>query len=429
MLCGDNEQFMASHYMKNHPDHEVLVARPSPEFAERLRLQTEKFEIFKKGNIDQITGICYFCDENKTMQRASWEAHILTHTGERLFACDGCNLSYEVKTNHDDANCNSEPLNIFMANSPVRSTVGFMCKDCNYLQIERKRMIDHLKYEHGFECPTEKFHYEKLTLVPIVEQETTQSGKNSESINVYSQFFNSNFKLTESSAIDLSLKSTVDTSSSNSPKRKSVTFILSNDVHQDNDEPVSIRNTNPDIYYKNQSACVLCGAKDCHLINHYMRCHPEHEVFIARPSPQMADKLRSQAEQFTENENDKVCGICYFCEEIRSHKKATWRQHILTHTGEKVFACNSCGSEVNFRKQHDCNIRRYINQCNENLVEICEVNSSDGSYVGFMCNDCNYVQIRLKRMINHLTNEHGYDSPTEHLHYEKYTFLPSMRAT
>lgn len=145
-LCGNDNLCMPNHYMQKHRNHEMLVARPSPSMAERLRLKNDEFKM-SDGKI--IDGLCYFCEEKLQMSRSKWVPHILMHTGEILYVC----------------------------NSSDRSIVGFLCNECNFLQLEQKRVIDHLENDHGFECPTEKCHYEKVTLVPCVEHKTTQTGK------------------------------------------------------------------------------------------------------------------------------------------------------------------------------------------------------------------------------------------------------------
>ncbi|XP_055306030.1 uncharacterized protein LOC129570452 [Sitodiplosis mosellana] len=174
-LCGKNDPCMPNHYMRKHRKHEVLVARPSPQMAARLRLQSDEFKMFDRNN---ISGFCYFCEDTQTMPRSSWVLHILTHTGEVLYVCD----------------------------SADRSIVGFLCKECNFLQLEGKRVIDHLKKEHGFECPTEKCHYEKLTLVPSVKPNTVRSA-----------------------ATDSTNVSTKEIKRSKLSRQKSITFLLPNE--------------------------------------------------------------------------------------------------------------------------------------------------------------------------------------------------------
>lgn len=142
--------------------------------AERLRLQNEKFIKFGEN---KIKGICYFCEDDKVMQRSTWERHNLMHTGEQTFVCVGCSKCSTKETDHDNMICSNTPVNIFLANSSDCSLICYCCKGCNYLEIVRMRMSAHLMNEHGFECPTEKVHYEKLTLVPAIQQNNTQSGE------------------------------------------------------------------------------------------------------------------------------------------------------------------------------------------------------------------------------------------------------------
>lgn len=174
LLCGKNDPFMVNHYMQDHPEHEVLISRMSPAMTERLRLQNGEFKMIGKG---EIKGICYFCEEIMAMKRSCWERHILTHTGELPFACEGCFKGFAKETDHDNRTCIHRPINIFLPNSSDGSSSGYCCKECNYLQIERNRMIAHLINEHGFECPMEKFHYEKVALVPATTRNNVQSGE------------------------------------------------------------------------------------------------------------------------------------------------------------------------------------------------------------------------------------------------------------
>lgn len=88
---------------------------------------------------------------------------------------------------------------------------------------------------------------------------------------------------------------------------------------EENDKEIPVMNTDEKMHAKNnlyRKLCVLCNAKvKMFLVPHYAKQHPEHEVFISRPSPEMADKLRLQKfrSQIT---NNKISGFCYFCEEV-----------------------------------------------------------------------------------------------------------------
>lgn len=158
IFCDKDDKFLLSHYVKEHGDREMPIARPSPDMAKRLRNQLEQFT--KNGHL--ITGCCYFCEEKRTTKKNGWEVHLLNHTGEQLFHCEKCNVTVKAKSHHK--NCDSVPVNIFDENASDGSLMGFVCKACNYTQIQRKRMIKHQKMEHG--NSGESIYYEKLTLVP-----------------------------------------------------------------------------------------------------------------------------------------------------------------------------------------------------------------------------------------------------------------------
>lgn len=225
----------------------------------------------------------------------------------------------------------------------------------------------------------------------------------------------SNFDIKFAAPTDSSLVSTQDANRTNG---KSVTFIVP--VKENVEDETSLcPNTDLNVHYGNQSTCLLCGVADPSLAYHYSTCHPNAEVYVSRPSPQMAIKLRQQVAEFTASKDGKIVGLCYFCGDSKILNKLSWRQHILKHTGEKIFSCNRCAKEVNYKKQHD------DGKCSGKLYDICEYNSLDGSYVGFICSECNYVQIRFDRMIKHLGNQHGHDVLYEDQHYQRCTLLPS----
>lgn len=161
LFCDTESNQLVSHYVNQHPEHEVPISRPSPELAELLRSQEASFTI---GAV-VIEGICYFCDEAKTMTKSDWEEHYLQSTGESNFACSNCDAKPKRKNDHDQ-NCLGTVSRIFKINSKDASLMGFMCKDCNYLKIHLSAIKKHLKDEHGYESSEERQHYEKVLLVP-----------------------------------------------------------------------------------------------------------------------------------------------------------------------------------------------------------------------------------------------------------------------
>lgn len=183
------------------------------------------------------------------------------------------------------------------------------------------------------------------------------------------------------------------------------------------DEPMvnAVRhNTDQQMYAKNslyEKLCVLCNKKQRDLVPHYVKEHPDSEVLIARLSPGKAIDLRTQSAQF-EKAGKKIKGPCFFCEENKSMGKTDWERHLLTHTGESLFNCTVCRTGMKSAREHD-------KKCDGQAVRIYHENASDGSVFGFMCYDCNYLQIGRERMVKHLIKEHGFNEPTEAVHYRQ----------
>lgn len=158
IFCDKNENNLVAHYIKQHPNYEVPIARPSPVMAHRMRQQLEAFK--KTGPM--ISGFCYLCEGAKTMRKYGWEMHLLGHTGEQQFHCQQCKVNLKAKSHHK--NCNGNPTNIFEVNASDGSLMCFMCKDCNYTQISRDRMIKHQIMEH--KNSGDERYFEKITMVP-----------------------------------------------------------------------------------------------------------------------------------------------------------------------------------------------------------------------------------------------------------------------
>lgn len=160
MLCNRNERYLVAHYVKQHAKNEVLISRPSPQMANKIRSHCELFEMQNR----KIKGMCFFCEEKRNMSKYNWAAHILSHTGERIYFCLTCEVSMKNKRDHKA--CNNEPINIYDANSSDGSLNAFMCMACNYLQISRERIVRHLIREHGHHEVEEMIHFENVVLIP-----------------------------------------------------------------------------------------------------------------------------------------------------------------------------------------------------------------------------------------------------------------------
>lgn len=183
----------------------------------------------------------------------------------------------------------------------------------------------------------------------------------------------------------------------------------------------AIKNINPEQHAKNtlyNRLCLYCGSNERFLLAHYLKHHPELEVPIARPSPEMTNKIQEQVDIF-ETQDRKIKGICYFCEDTKEMNRYNWAQHYVRHTGELIYACDTCD------KQFDRKVQKHPN-CSGEVLNITEINSSDTGVVSFMCKECNYMQFQLSSMEKHLKEQHKWAVITEGQQYDKVTLIPDM---
>lgn len=125
---------LVQHYVDEHPESEVFISRLPPIMAQALRKQTRILQL----------NICFFCEKDpKSID--DWRAHIRSHTGETEFYCFECHSSFNIKEDH--GNCSVDNVkSIFDA----PDLIAFMCKICNFIQINKHRISKHLEQEHGY---------------------------------------------------------------------------------------------------------------------------------------------------------------------------------------------------------------------------------------------------------------------------------------
>lgn len=178
------------------------------------------------------------------------------------------------------------------------------------------------------------------------------------------------------------------------------------------------KNTNREMHASNslyRTLCLLCNRKNENLVSHYKKFHLDVEIPIARPSFDMANRMRSQSDTDFIQDKDKIHGTCCFCETGKSMARSHWGRHLLAHTGEFLYHCSVCDAGFMKKGAHG--------KCPGKPVYICQMK---GPLVGFICRDCNYLQIRREQLVKHLKNEHGYIQPEEDHHYEQIVLLPEF---
>lgn len=93
---------------------------------------------------------------------------------------------------------------------------------------------------------------------------------------------------------------------------------------------LAAKNTDYNIFYKNtryQTVCLYCTDKFTgSLVQHYVKSHSDREVPISRVSPEMSMRIKRQIEIFTKDQDKKISGLCYFCEEQKLALKVSWQR-------------------------------------------------------------------------------------------------------
>ncbi|XP_062554397.1 uncharacterized protein LOC134219625 isoform X2 [Armigeres subalbatus] len=165
-------------------------------------------------------------------------------------------------------------------------------------------------------------------------------------------------------------------------------------------------------YNSNYSSnCAICSFNGSAIVDHYVYEHKQYEVFVSRVSPKMADIIR--ADLFLTNgsvinegsEDEKVRFKCYFCLTLKELSRAGWIAHMAAHTGEYRYRCTSCPVmskteelESSFYHEKTC--------LKPTLALYNNIEFQDNHIYGFICNACNYIQIRRVNMERHLKREH-----------------------
>lgn len=172
---------------------------------------------------------------------------------------------------------------------------------------------------------------------------------------------------------------------------------LADDSDEEEEHHDDLKNTDKAVHSGPKSLykklCLLCSKSERNMVQHFVKMHPDKEVFISRPSPEMMLRLKKQEREFKRDGN-KINGICFFCEEKKSFTITMWERHLLTHTGEPKYFCDDCQYEASKPEQHS--------KCGSLPTNIFENgkgdNGKDYSLDCYACKLCNFIQINEIKM-------------------------------
>lgn len=185
------------------------------------------------------------------------------------------------------------------------------------------------------------------------------------------------------------------------------------------------KNTDPTWFFNSKKAmeCHLCFKRYTkRIVWHYKKEHPESEVFPSRISSRVAEKARSKSIEANYEDQSNypeplVHAHCYMCDEVKKFHAYYWEQHYTTHTGEYMYQCTGNGCEQMVAAPYHCN-QACSKKAKPVILRIQDL-------TGYLCMDCNYVQLNEKNIRKHLRSEHGY--PNTSNRWSKIVLVPSRR--
>lgn len=157
---------LTDHLLFAHPNAEIYISRPSPSAIADLR-SMKRTTIMIPHLISGIRAYCYFCDKILDLSSVRWQHHWLNHTGEQLYYCFGCDYRLPKAIKHNQTCSLQNIRTIFDEPSFKHSTVtGHMCKLCNFIQINERRILQHLQHQHDLPEGDLSGYLETVALVP-----------------------------------------------------------------------------------------------------------------------------------------------------------------------------------------------------------------------------------------------------------------------
>jgi len=169
--------------------------------------------------------------------------------------------------------------------------------------------------------------------------------------------------------------------------------------------------------------CLLCIFTGKNIVHHYKMNHPEREVLIARL------KLIDAEAAIADIENDRIKSVetmgkickfhCRFCcfvtEGAADIAIEAFYEHCTTHTGEYRFHCNSCPYQAVAKASMRTHYYKMCRKHNDTFSESASEDDvpKEGEIYGYLCRECNYVQLKRSNVEVHVEFWHRDKKNTE----------------
>ncbi|XP_033210567.1 uncharacterized protein LOC117168827 isoform X2 [Belonocnema kinseyi] len=179
-------------------------------------------------------------------------------------------------------------------------------------------------------------------------------------------------------------------------------------------------------YGQEKAKCLLCLFSGKTIVHHYKTVHPDKEVSVSRLK---ALEAKCAVQESNDNDFEKTCLLptnkkdyhfsCRFCPyKIKGRKEESMEsayEHVTSHTGEYRFKCIECNYQSIVRstiKMHYYkNCKKLGRTIHEAVVE--QKVPQENRLYGYMCSLCNFVQLRLNNVENHIKTWHMHEPSTK----------------
>lgn len=158
--------------------------------------------------------------------------------------------------------------------------------------------------------------------------------------------------------------------------------------------------------YNKVLPCKLCdfSAKSVLLVRHYLTEHPGSEVLISRVSQIMAENIIDQSVNTGDLGNiSKKIYNCLMCNRVCTNVLSFY-DHMTAHTGEYRFQCYHCPYKASNRdaiKNH-CQKVHHLKKMEFEVEPVADLKDVKG----FICMECNFVQLKSDNVAEHLKKFH-----------------------
>lgn len=168
---------------------------------------------------------------------------------------------------------------------------------------------------------------------------------------------------------------------------------------------IELKNTNIMMYASNpqyNQYCAICCCTRKLLVNHYVKEHPEKEVYISRISAEMRTRMDNGLINSVYGRTERlVTTVCPFCDIDSTKNISSWVEHLTVHTGEYLFECTRCNFALAQKGSHEKKP-----ECAKYIRLKSAITVTDAGIKGFICNNCNYVQINEQAVKQHIREQH-----------------------